>query len=193
MSIPIVSIIVPCYNQGQYLDECLQSVLDQTYSEWECIIVNDGSSDDTDFLAKLWVEKDKRFIYFEKENGGLCSARNFGIKQSKGEYILPLDADDKISKSYVAMALQTFLEDFSLSIVYCKAEKFGNDIGIWDLKPFSMKALAVENMIFCSAMFKKIDWIRVGGYDSNMIFGYEIFNSLKMHICNGYLLSITNL
>jgi glycosyltransferase involved in cell wall biosynthesis len=173
MSIPKVSIIVPCYNQAQYLDECLQSVLDQTYSEWECIIVNDGSPDNTAFFAKKWVENDNRFIYLEKENGGLSSARNFGIQHSNGDYILPLDADDRISHNYVALALQNFLEDISLSIVYCKAEKFGNEHGLWELKPFSMKALAVENMIFCSAMFKKSDWVRVGGYDVNMLYGFE--------------------
>ena len=64
----LISVIVPCYNQAQYLDECLQSVLEQTYPNWECIIVNDGSPDNTEEVAKLWIEKDKRFKYFWKEN-----------------------------------------------------------------------------------------------------------------------------
>ena len=173
MNNPTVSIIVPCYNQAQYLDECLQSVLDQTYSEWECIIVNDGSTDNTDFFTKQWVEKDKRFIYFEKENGGLSSARNFGIKNATGEYILPLDADDKIASNYIAIAIKAFQEDFSLKVVYCKAEKFGDEHGIWQLQPFSIYDLCRFNMIFCSAVFKKSDWELVGGYDINMIYGLE--------------------
>ncbi|MGL6039433.1 MAG: glycosyltransferase family 2 protein, partial [Soonwooa sp.] len=57
----LISIIVPCYNQSQYLDECLQSVLDQTYQNWECIIVNDGSKDDTEEIALKWIVKDNRF------------------------------------------------------------------------------------------------------------------------------------
>ena len=69
---PLISVIVPCYNQAQYLDECLQSVLDQTYTDWECIIVNDGSPDNTEEIAKNWVEKDTRFIYLSKENGGFA-------------------------------------------------------------------------------------------------------------------------
>lgn len=66
----LVSIIVPCFNQAQYLDECLQSVLNQTYAHWECIIINDGSTDNTAEISKKWIEKDTRFFYFEKENGG---------------------------------------------------------------------------------------------------------------------------
>ena len=73
-----VSIIVPCYNQAQYLDDCLQSVLDQTYQDWECIIVNDGSPDNTAIIASVWTARDPRFKYIYKENGGLSSARNAG-------------------------------------------------------------------------------------------------------------------
>ncbi len=93
----LVSIVVPCYNQAHFLDETLQSVLDQSYSNWECIIVNDGSPDNTEDIAKQWCNKDYRFTYLYKENGGLCSARNAGISISKGEFILPLDSDDIIA------------------------------------------------------------------------------------------------
>ncbi len=98
MTQPLISVIVPCYNQAQYLDECLQSVLDQTYENWECIIVNDGSPDNTEEVAKLWVEKDSRFKYLYKENDGLSSARNAGIEICNGEWIQFLDCDDKIAR-----------------------------------------------------------------------------------------------
>ncbi len=96
---PLISVIVPCYLQAEYLDECLQSVYDQTYSNWECIIVNDGSLDNTEEIAKRWLEKDNRFRYIYKENGGLSSARNAGIREAKGEWIQFLDSDDMIHKS----------------------------------------------------------------------------------------------
>lgn len=91
---PLVSIIVPCYNQAHFLPETLESVLAQTYPYWECIIINDGSTDHTGELAQRWLERDNRFRYLEKRNGGLSSARNAGLKIAKGEYIQLLDADD---------------------------------------------------------------------------------------------------
>ena len=168
---PLISVIVPCYNQAQYLDECLQSVLNQTYQDWECIIVNDGSPDNTEEIAKNWVEKDARFIYLSKENGGLSSARNAGIKIAKGEWILPLDADDKIGNQYLELAEKEFEKDYT--VIYCEAELFGNEIGKWHLPEFSLENLAKKNCIFCSAFYKKEDWKKVNGYDINMIYGLE--------------------
>ena len=169
----ILSIIVPCYNQAQYLDEALQSVLEQTYQDWECVVVNDGSLDNTEEIANVWLEKDSRFKYLYKENGGLSSARNAGIATAVGAFILPLDADDKIANNYTALAINEFKNDLSLKIVYCISEKFGEERGIWPLKPFTIKALALQNMIFCSSVFKKEDWVKVSGYDTNMLYGYE--------------------
>ena len=102
---PLISVVVPCYNQAQYLDECLQSVLDQTYPHWECIIVNDGSPDNTEEFAQKWLEKDVRFKYFYKENGGLSSARNFGIDKAEGEFIQLLDCDDYIARNKFLLQL----------------------------------------------------------------------------------------
>jgi glycosyltransferase involved in cell wall biosynthesis len=169
----LISIIVPCYNQAQYLDEALQSVFDQTYSNWECIIVNDGSPDNTDVIAKEWTKKDFRFKYIYQENGGLSSARNVGISFAMGEFILPLDADDKIDTEYCKIALLAFSRDKNVKIVYGRAFTFGIKSEEWILKPFSLKELSLENMIYCSAMFNKNDWIRVHGYDVNMNKGYE--------------------
>ena len=169
----LITIIVPCYNQAQYLSEALQSVLEQTYENWECIIVNDGSPDDTEIVAKTWVGKDSRFICVKKENGGLSSARNAGINYAKGTFILPLDADDRIGPNYVSLAFDAFQKDAELKVVYCKAEKFGNEVGEWKLPYYSRRNLAVDNMIFCSAVFKREDWELVGGYDVNMIYGLE--------------------
>lgn len=167
------SIIVPCYNQAEYLGECLQSVLDQTFQDWECIVVNDGSSDNTDEIAKNWLEKDNRFKYFYQENAGLSAARNKGIENANGEFILPLDADDKISKNYCKLAIEEFENDSELKVVYCEAERFGFVSGKWNLPVFSLLNLTTTNQFFCSAFFRKTEWSKVNGYDVNLIYGWE--------------------
>ena len=172
MENPLISIIVPCYNQAQYLDECLQSVLDQTYPNWECIIVNDGSPDNTEDVVKKWLANDSRYKYFYKENGGVSAARNFGIERAKGEWILPLDGDDYIGNNYLELGSNHFAED-DLKVIYCNAKKFGAITKKWELQEFSLQQLATDNMIFCCAFFRKKDWLRVGGYDENLKIGYE--------------------
>jgi len=168
-----VSIIVPCFNQAQYLSEALESVYKQSFTDWECIIVNDGSIDNTNEVSNIWLQKDDRFKYIEIENGGVSNARNVGIKFSKGECILPLDADDKIGIEYLNLAIKEFVKNEMLKVVYCNAELFGEENRLWELGEFSLKKLAISNRIFCSAIFKKNDWKRIGGYDSKMITGLE--------------------
>lgn len=189
----LISIIVPCFNQAEFLDDCLTSVLKQNYSNWECLIINDGSTDDTELIAKKWVVKDSRFNYFEKQNGGLSSARNHGLEKSKGEFILPLDADDKISTEYVSLAIQKLVSNSSLGIVYCDAELFGDENGPWKLEDYTKKELLLKNLIFCSAVYRKADQIKVGNYDEKLIFGYEDWefwirmiyeNNLQVHKLN---------
>ena len=104
----MVSIIIPCYNKAAYLAKTLQSVLNQTYPNWECILVDDGSTDATSVVAKAYFEKDTRFHYFLKKNEGVSTARNFGIEKAKGDFVVFLDADD-------------ILADFSLlkRVEYC--------------------------------------------------------------------------
>ena len=168
-----VSIIVPCYNQGHLLNDALQSVLDQSYSNWECIIVNDGSTDNTEEVSYEWVKKDQRFQYLLQKNEGVSNARNSGIKHSYGKFILPLDADDKISPDYIKLAIDEFEANSTLKLVYCEAKRFGDEDVIWKLEKFSLENLAKKNMIFCSAIYKKSDWEKAGGYDIEMVTGFE--------------------
>lgn len=90
----LISIIVPIYNVENYLRQCLDSIQNQTYQNFECLLINDGSPDNSADICKEYVAKDARFRYFEKENGGLSSARNFGIEHSTGAYITFVDSDD---------------------------------------------------------------------------------------------------
>ena len=97
----LVSIIIPTYNRLNSIEVALRSVLEQSYQNWECIIVNDGSTDDTDSIASKWSGSDERIVYIKQANGGVANARNNGVAKSKGEFILPLDADDYISSNYI--------------------------------------------------------------------------------------------
>ena len=169
---PLISVVVPCYKQSQYLDECLQSVFDQTYENWECIIVNDGSPDNTDEVAQKWVEKEVRFKYLFQVNKGVSAARNFGIENARGEWILPLDADDYISKDYLELANDNFTNP-EVKVIYCNARKFGEVNEEFILRDFSLKGLAENNLIFNAAFFRKKDWQDKGGYDEELIEGYE--------------------
>lgn len=94
----MITVIVPCYNQAKFLEEALKSVSEQSYSNWECIIVDDGSTDNTEEVALKWSKSDQRYKFIKKENGGLGSARNAGMKIASGKYIQFLDADDVIDK-----------------------------------------------------------------------------------------------
>lgn len=125
MNEPKVTVVVPCYNQAQYLPDALNSVLAQSYQNWECVIVNDGSLDQTREVALSWAGKDKRFLYIERKNGGLSCARNTGILAATGEYFQFLDADDLIEKR--KLEVQTKLsEGGKKGIVVSDARYFEN-------------------------------------------------------------------
>lgn len=170
---PIISVIVPCYNQGKYLAETLNSIVDQTYTNWECIIINDGSTDSTKEIANSFCNKDSRIHYIEQSNQGLAIARNNGIRASVGEYILPLDADDIIDPTYIEKALNHFQEHPETSIVYCRARLFGAVNQDWDLPQYNYESFIWMNCIFCSAVFKRADYDKTIGYNPNMIYGFE--------------------
>ena len=120
---PLISVVIPAYNAGQFLDETLESVLSQTYENWECIIVNDGSTDNTESIAQKWCEKDSRFRLTNKENGGLSSARNWGIKESKAEYIAFLDADDILTSDSLEVRINVLIEQ-NVDLVATKLQHF---------------------------------------------------------------------
>ena len=89
----LVSVIVPCFNQGRYLVDALESVLAQSYPSWQCIVVNDGSTDETRRVALEYVARDPRFRYLEQKNSGLSAARNRGLGEMRGSHVQFLDAD----------------------------------------------------------------------------------------------------
>lgn len=115
---PLISVIVPCYNYGHYLSDTLHSILGQTVTNWECIIIDDGSTDTTKEIAEQFCSKDFRFIYTYQNNQGLSAARNKGIEIAKGEYIQFLDADDMIAPEKIKEQLNCFESKQEVDIVY---------------------------------------------------------------------------
>jgi glycosyltransferase involved in cell wall biosynthesis len=169
----IVSIIVPCYNYGKFLGECLKSVQSQTFPQWECIIIDNGSTDNTKEVAHAFTNSDHRFKYIYSEQKGVSFARNLAVRSSVGSYILPLDADDKIAPSYIEKAVKILDNNPSVKVVYCDAELFGASSGKWILPPYSFKDILMENLIFCTALYRKTDFDQAGGYNENMREGFE--------------------
>ena len=141
----LISIIIPCYNQVAFLPETLQSVLDQSYEHWECIIVNDGSLDNTEEVALEWCQKDSRFNYLKKENGGLSSARNAGLKIAKGEYIQFLDSDDILEKDKLLQQSSFF--QTNIDIIVSGYRYFESSEGISKLRIFGRYGALPENVI----------------------------------------------
>ena len=170
---PAISIIIPCYNMGQYLEEAVSSVLLHPDKEdYEIIVVDDGSDDlvSIEIFEKL---KQKGIQIYHQQNKGLSSARNTGIKVAKGSYIIPLDADNKIRPAFIEASISIFTNKPEIDIIYSDAELFGRDSGRWQMGEFDFPRLLVSNYIDACACFRKKVWESLGGYDENMFLGCE--------------------
>ncbi|WPR71609.1 glycosyltransferase family A protein [Flavobacterium sp. NG2] len=171
----LVSVIIPCYNHAEFLPEALQSILNQSYMHWECLIVNDGSPDHTEIVAQEWLSKDSRFRYLKKENGGLSSARNYGIKEAKGEYILTLDADDKYEYNFIEKGIGILFGRRDIGLVSSWGVRFIGDSKLTEFKPTgkSIDDFLFRNAAIGTSLFRRECWEQVSGYDENMKYGYE--------------------
>jgi glycosyltransferase involved in cell wall biosynthesis len=169
---PLVSVVIPCYNYGKYVEEAIDSCLQSTLTDLEIIVVNDGSTDpDTiEFLAQL--DKPKTLV-IHQENKGLPAARNVGIRQSRGKYILPLDADDKIDPSLLEKEVDILESDPHLGFVTSWMKSFGDSQVVWRFPAYNFYKLLFCNMVANSSLFRKEAWEQVDGYNEQMKRGYE--------------------
>lgn len=165
---PFVSIVVPAYNAARYIAESLNALLAEDYPELEIVIVDDGSTDDTAEIASLYVGKDSRIHLVIQPNGGVCSARNRGIREARGKYILPVDADDILLPGFVAWAVEQMEQHPEVKVVVPRAEFFGARQGEWCLPDYTPQLLARKNMIPATALYRRSEWERVGGYNEQM-------------------------
>ena len=150
----LISIIVPIYNVENYLRYCLDSIVSQTYQNFECLLINDGSPDNSADICREYVSKDFRFKYFEKENSGVSAARNLGIEQSVGEYITFIDPDDWVESDYLEVLYRALLEEQA-------------DISISTYKQFNVD----DNCYYFHAYQR--------GYDRKVFTSEELIDSLQ--------------
>ena len=160
----MISVIITCYNYGQYVSEAIESVLDSTYRDFEVIVIDDGSTDNTEEVCKRYDIR-----YFKQKNKGLPTARNNGIKKAKGDWVLPLDADDKISAFYLEDITQTIIDN-DCDVIYCDLQHYGyrND-RVQMTAPLTKQTFRNFNPIsYCSAIRKELAY-----YNPKMKFGWE--------------------
>lgn len=167
---PLVSVIVPVYNAAPYLRETLDSILSSTYRPIEVVMVDDGSRDDSLTIAQTYCKQHIECRVIQQENRGVSAARNTAINAAKGVYILPVDADDKIADKFIEKAVDVINRDDNIRVVGCRCWMFGALDKEWKLQKFSHELLARKNMIPATAMYRKSDWERCGGYCEQEIY-----------------------
>ena len=175
---PFISVIVPAYNQEKYLSEAINSIIHQTYSNWEMIIVDDGSPDMSYDLA-LNVKATYphlRISVLKKQNGGLSSARNYGIDRAKGQWICALDSDDYLHEQYLEKVAKTIVENPDVRLVYSNQQFFGDSTWQWDIPQYSHKRLLSEGLFPVQTVYRKVDWLAAGKYTEILPWGNEDWN-----------------
>jgi glycosyltransferase involved in cell wall biosynthesis len=183
---PKVSVIIPCYNLGAYLDEAVDSVLAQTFRDFEIIIVNDGSTDESTMNLLANYNKPKTRV-LHQENQGVSSARNNGIRISSGEYVCCLDADDKYHPEFLEKTVKVLDEDgaHQYGFVTTWFYAFGEKDAIWDTLDFDPWREAVSNGIHVASLFRRECWEKRGGYSVSLA-GYEDWDFWISIVAMGY-------
>jgi len=162
-----ISIIIPYYKGENYIHETLKSVYDQTYQDFEVIIVNDGSERSAlDLIEKNSDFKNLKIIH--QENKGQSSARNNGVKSATGKYILFLDCDDLIDKTFLEKTHQILSKNNETRICYTKGKFFEKTDKEWILQPFNTFDFLIENCIPITALIYKEDFEKAGGFDTQL-------------------------
>lgn len=170
---PIVSIVISCYNDSEFIEQSVQSALDQTYPNKEVIVVDDGSNQKTKAILKELEPKINCLI--TQKNEGPSAARNRGIEAATGEYILVLDSDDYFEPEFCAKAVKIFEEETDGKLVTCHARWFWDEkiYQIFKPKGGNLKNYLTQSSALGNSLFRKKDWKLIEGYDEMMLNGWE--------------------
>ena len=191
----LISVIVPVFNVEQYLNRCLESIVNQTYTNLEIILVDDGSTDKSGEICDYWKDTDQRIKVIHKENGGLSDARNVGMNMASGEYIGFIDSDDYIAPEMYDRLLKAIIQNDS-DIAVCSVEMVWenqnlktpytskiNDIldnkeAIEELIKENKLKLPVWNRLYKSCIAKKFDF-PYGKFHEDILWSYQVFGSAE--------------
>lgn len=169
---PLISVVIPCYNDGAYLPETIDHLKRQTLQDFEIIIVNDGSSDERTLKILSELEKDNIKV-LHKENGRMSSARNYGVKHAKGHYIAALDADDYFDATFFQKAVDILKREENTAVVTSYIQLFGEFKKVSKPRGGNEYNFLFSNQCPACAMVRARCWNEVGGYDEAMKNGYE--------------------
>ena len=169
----LISIVIPCYNDAQYIEQAVDSALNQTYPYKEVIVVDDGSNRRTKAVLKKLEPTIAKLI--TQENQGQSKARNVGIKAAKGEFIVTLDSDDFFEPTFCEKAIEIFELKGEVKIVSCHTHFLYKDkrSETFEMMGGDLSSFLCKNYALGSSMFRKSDWSCCGGYDEKMTQGYE--------------------
>jgi glycosyltransferase involved in cell wall biosynthesis len=159
----LVSVIIPCHNYGRFLGEAIESVLNQTNKQVEVIVVDDGSTDDTESVAARYPVR-----YVRQANRGVCAASNLGLRVSSGQLVMRLDADDVLCPTYIEELISALDSDAGADFAYSHGAFFGAATGPFPLQPFDPETLAQGAYAVCLALTRRSALERAGGYDESM-------------------------
>jgi len=185
--LPLVSIVIPCYNDGEYLRESINSAKGLIYPNKEIIIINDGSTDiNTNNICKELENDNELIILYHDKNKGLSAARNTGIEKSKGYYILPHDVDDTFENTFLLHSVEEAERNLKISPVYCDTNHSGFIQGVEQRPEWSKARLKQGPFIVSNSLFRKHIWEELGGYDETMT-GWEDYDFWWRMANKGYI------
>jgi len=171
---PKITIGIALYNREDLIGEAIESALNQTYKDYEILVVDDGSTDNGKEVVEKYQKENPKIRYVYKEHSGLAETRNVSIKEAKGDYIVWLDADDALMPETLELEIQEFEKDPSLDVVYCDLYKTNKDLNdiveVARFRQFTRNQF-IAALIWCCAvshngtMFKKESYLKMGGYD----------------------------
>jgi glycosyltransferase involved in cell wall biosynthesis len=165
MSMVKITVVIPCYNHGAYLWEAIRSVENAGFSDYEIIIVDDGSTDPETRKVALEVQEAGYHILLQ-ENQGVAASRNNAIRLARGEFIIPLDADNRLLKPYFFKGLEILEQNPDVGVVYGDALIIGEKSGDWKNHPLVLEEMLFENYIDTCTIIRRSMWEQIGGYDS---------------------------
>lgn len=176
MKSPLISVIVPIYNVESYLNKCVESIVNQTYTNLEIILVDDGSPDNCPIMCDEWAKKDNRIKVIHKENGGLSSARNAGLDIAKGAFIAFVDSDDYVEAHYIEILLKKLLQ-YNVDLVCCSINNiYENKMENFKLKPVD-KDLVISGSSILPEFYRHYTTALMVAW--NKLYKRELFDNLR--------------